>query len=230
MSAQQTLSCRCANKRNFQTLMRSNSWNMIIWWLNCGPNNFCYAPAPPLLYYILSLFLFTIKMHMLHLCPAAASFPRALFVIPVPLETSTIVPFLLRPFFFLPTSPPHLYFDAYVLFIHSSQIRSQEIRDICCTHFEDASCCSITCRAKVLFAFSGIGSAWLTGGGRPRARCLINKIFYVNSIKERERWDRWYIGLFGIRIRRGLRRWTYPWIRNNLCSCIRISYIKYLHL
>lgn len=90
-------------------------------------------------------------------------------------------------------SPPlhhlRLYFDAYVLFIHSSQIRSQEIRDICCTHFEDASCCSITCRAKVLFAFSGIGSAWLTGGGTPRARRLINKIFYVNATKERERWD-----------------------------------------
>lgn len=40
-----------------------------------------------------------------------------------------------------------------------------------------------------MFAFSGIGSAWLTGGGRLRARCL-NKIFYVNATKERERWDR----------------------------------------
>lgn len=122
------------------------------------------------------------QMHMLHLCPAVSSFPRALFVIPVPQEKSTIVPFLLCPFFSpSPLHHLHLYFDAYVLFIHSSQIRSREIRDICCTHFEDASCCSITCGAKVLFAFSGIGSAWLTGGGRPRARCLINKIFYVNA-------------------------------------------------
>lgn len=140
--------------------------------------------------------------------------------------------FSYAPSFYSPLHHLHLYFNAYVLFIHSSQIRSQEIRDICCTHFEDASCCSITCRAKVLFAFSGIGSAWLTGGGRLRARCL-NKIFYVNATKERERWDRWYIGLFGICIRRGLRRWTretYSWIRNNLCRWIRISCIKYLHL
>lgn len=131
-------------------------------------------------------------MHMLHLCPADTSFPRALFVIPAPLETSTIVPLWLCSFFFFLSSPPHLYFNAYVLFIHSSQIRSQEIRDICCTHFEDASCCSITCGAKVLFAFSGIGSVWLTGGGRLRVGCLINKIFYVNATKERERWDHWF--------------------------------------
>lgn len=98
----------------------------------------------------------------------------------------------------------HLYFDAYVLFIHSSQIRSREIRDICCTHFEDASCCSITCRAKVLFAFSGIGSAWLTGGGRLHARHLINKIFYVNATEERGRWKCWCAGLFCIRIRKRL--------------------------
>lgn len=151
--------------------------------------NFCCTPAPPLLSFILSLFFFTTKMHMLHLCPAVTSFPRDLFVIPVPQEQSSFVPFLPAPSFSPPLHHLRLYFDAYVLFIHSSQIRSQEIRDICCTHFEDASCCSITCRAKVLFAFSGIGSAWLTGGGTPRARRWINKIFYVNATKERERWD-----------------------------------------
>lgn len=64
----------------------------------------------------------------------------------------------------------HLRFYAYVLFIHSSQIGSWELRDICCTYFEDASCCSITYRAKVSFACSGIESASLTGGGREHAR------------------------------------------------------------
>lgn len=140
-------------------------------------------------------------MHLLHLWPAVTSFPCALFVIPVPQERARHCLFFSTPSFSSPLYHLHLYFDAYVLFIHSSQIRSQEIRDICCTYFEDASCCSITCGAKVLVAFSGIGSAWLTGGGRLCAHCLINKIFYVNATKERERWDHWYIGLFGICIR-----------------------------
>lgn len=117
-----------------------------------------------------------IRMHMLH--------------VHVLQSQHVLLPFLSsQPHRNRASPAPHLYFDAYVLFIHSSQIRSQEIRDICCTHFEDASCCSITCRAKVLFAFSGIGSAWLTGGGRLHARHLINKIFYVNATEERGRWN-----------------------------------------
>lgn len=137
--------------------------------------------------------------HVACTCPAVTACPPALFVIPAPQERSALLP--PPPF---PLHHLHLYFDAYVLFIHSSQIRSREIRDICCTHFEDASCCSITCRAKVLFAFSGIGSAWLTGGGRLHARHLINKIFYVNATEERGRWKCWCAGLFCIRIRKRL--------------------------
>lgn len=106
------------------------------------------------------------------LCPAVTLFPPALFFFFYHSLTGKDQHhlFLLHPFFFL-SSPRHLHlhFYAHVLFIHSSQIKSREMRDICCTYFEDASCCSITCKAKVSFAFSGVGSASLTGGGSEHA-------------------------------------------------------------
>lgn len=77
--------------------------------------------------------------------------------------------FLLHPFFFLSSPAPSAFL--YLCLIYPfSQIGSWELRDICCAYFEDASCCSITYRAKVSFACSGIESASLTGGGREHAR------------------------------------------------------------
>lgn len=167
--------------------MITNSWNTIIWRLNC---ELLLHPCSTIAFiHFVTLLLHNKDAHVASVSCShfISSWPLCH---PSPTGTEQHRAFSPPPLLF--SSPLHhlrLYFDAYVLFIHSSQIRSQEIRDICCTHFEDASCCSITCRAKVLFAFSGIGSAWLTGGGTPRACRLINKIFYVNATKERERWD-----------------------------------------
>lgn len=63
----------------------------------------------------------------------------------------------------------HPHFDVLCLIYPFRSDKSREMRDICCTHFEDACRCSIMCRAKVSFACSGIGSALLTGGGGKHA-------------------------------------------------------------
>lgn len=60
--------------------------------------------------------------------------------------------------------------------------------DICCVHFEDAPLGSIINRAAASFAFGGMESASLTGGGENACKlgCLINKIYYDNDVTEME--------------------------------------------
>lgn len=130
-----------------------------------------------------------------HSRPAVTSFPFALSY-PSLTGKDQHHPFLPHPFFsfFFLSSPRHhlrLHFYAYVLFIHSSQIRSREMRDICCVYFEDASRCSITwgCQGLVCIQWHGecIANRWWERtcmAGR-----LINKIYYGNATEERQRCD-----------------------------------------
>ncbi len=77
----------------------------------------------------------------------------------------------------------HLYFHKPSLFINFFTLSSLGTGDICCLHFEDAPFGSIINRAAVSFAFGGMESASLTGGGENacKLRCLINKIYYDND-------------------------------------------------
>lgn len=85
----------------------------------------------------------------------------------------------------------HLYFHKPSLFINFFMLSSLGTGDICCEHFEDAPLGSIINRATASFAFGGMESASLTGGGENarKLRCLINKIYYDNAAYRNGRSD-----------------------------------------